>query len=97
MDWNKVRARQRADVVTQEISDELLVYDPASSSAISLNGSATRVWVLCDGTKTADEIAEVLASDIGVETAFLLEDVSLALDELHRHGLLESASTETES
>jgi hypothetical protein len=49
-------ARQRG-LVVKAVGDELLVYDLERHRAHSLNASAGAVWRLCDGTRTAAEIA----------------------------------------
>ncbi len=44
-----------------ELDDELLVTDVPSDRAHFLNASMAAVWRLCDGTRSADQIAESLA------------------------------------
>jgi len=51
------------DLLIEEVGDELLVCDPGSNRAHSLNAFAARVWQACDGETTADELVVKLDSD----------------------------------
>jgi hypothetical protein len=71
----------------QELPDELLVYDVERNQVHCLNGSAARVWTLCDGEHTATEIARLLGSDLEPDGAEAL--VWLALEQFAEKNLLE--------
>ena len=50
---NKLKPLARSEgLVVEEVGDELLVADPLSSRAHSLNAFAARVWQACDGETT---------------------------------------------
>jgi len=75
------------DVLTEELDDELLVYDNEHHIACRLNRTAALVWQSSDGTRTVDDLVAVLREEVG-EIAD--EDlVMVTLDELAGHGLLE--------
>ena len=74
----------------QELPDELMVYDVERNEVHCLNGSAARVWTLCDGKNTVTEIARLLGSDLEPQAAETL--VWVALDQFAEKGLLEEAS-----
>jgi hypothetical protein len=63
-----------ADLIVDNIGDELLVYDTLSNRAHSLNNVSAAVWQACDGTRNAEEIA--------AQTGLDLAAVELALDNL---------------
>jgi hypothetical protein len=67
------RARS-ADLIVDNIGDELLVYDIESSRAHSLNNVGAAVWRACDGTRSAEQIAAHTGLDPSA--------VELALDNL---------------
>lgn len=73
-------------IVIQEAEDELIVYDSRSQRAHCLNSTAASVLRLCDGSRTASEIASQLPRehDLPVDEAV----VWLALDGLFKAGLL---------
>jgi hypothetical protein len=74
----------------QELPDELVVYDVERNEVHCLNGTAARVWTLCDGTNTVAEIAQLLGSDLEPQAAETV--VWMALDQFAEKHLLEAAS-----
>lgn len=78
-----------ADLITTELDGELLVYDRDSDRALCLNPTAAAVWRLADGTRSVDELAELLSrqSDRPLDA----EVVWFALARLERAGLLQEA------
>ena len=79
-----------AEIVIQEVDNELLVYDLKNNKAHHLNKTSSLVWQNCDGKNTFDEVAEVLEKELGskVEADFIW----LALEELEKHDLLENST-----
>jgi hypothetical protein len=63
-----------ADLIVDNIGDELLVYDTSTNRAHSLNTVSAAVWKACDGTRNANEIAVHIDLDLAA--------VELALDNL---------------
>ena len=86
---------RKSDIVVQETSDEVLVYDLISNKAVYLNNTSALVWQSCDGKKSIGEIADILS----VKTRELVSDelVSLAVTELAKHKLLQNAPGTFES
>lgn len=82
----KTRSSQ---LFVQELPDELLVYDVERNQVHCLNGSAARVWTLCDGERTVTEIAQQLGTDLEPDAAEAM--VWVALDQFTEKGLLEEA------
>jgi len=80
----KPRARQEG-IVVRELSDETLVYDLERHRAHCLNAGAARVWRLCDGNRSVEEIAAQLQDQFEGNAT---EVVWLALDQLARTHLL---------
>ena len=81
MPVQKPRARTD-DLVTEEVDDELLIYDSTNKRAHALGATAARVWRACDGYSDVSALSEALELDAEV--------VSQALDELEALELLES-------
>jgi hypothetical protein len=79
---SKLKPLARSEnLVVEEVGDELLVADPLSNRAHSLNAFAARVWQACDGETTAEELITKLDSD--------RDSVAHALAELSDCELLE--------
>ncbi len=73
------------DLITQELPDELLVYDLGRHKAHSLSGVAATIWRACDGESTPAEILRrARAQSPGLDEAL----VRLTLARLWKAGLL---------
>ena len=70
------------DLVTEEVEDEVLVYDAKNQRAHCLASAAAKVWRACDGTKDVSALAESLALSV--------DDVTRALEMLDEVELLEN-------
>lgn len=70
------RARMEG-IVTEELGDELMVYDGATQTAHALSRDAASVWRRCDGDSSATEIARGLGLD-EARVAQALDDLSAA-------------------
>lgn len=79
---------RKNDLVTQEVPDELLVYDLVNNKAHCLNQTAAAVWRSCDGTKSVSDLAQIVSTESGqtVNDDF----VWLAIDQLAASELLEN-------
>ena len=81
---------RREGLITQELADELMVYDVDSNEAHCLNAAAAQVWRRCDGEASVDELAAALEAETDQEVA--TDVVRHALDQLSASGLLEEPS-----
>jgi DNA-binding transcriptional ArsR family regulator len=75
------RARSR-ELITEEIGDELLVYDERSDRAHCLSSEAAHVWRRCDGTTPVGHLAAAAGLDE--------QTVQRALEDLTACELLEA-------
>jgi hypothetical protein len=73
------------DLITSELDDEILVYDPGQQLVCRLNRTAAQVWQLADGRHTISELARLL-DPVSPDR----ELVVVALDQLQASGLLEA-------
>jgi hypothetical protein len=79
---NKLKPLARSEgLLIEEVGDELLICDPDSNRAHSLNAFAARVWQACDGETTSEALVVKLGSD--------RDSVARALAELSDCELLE--------
>jgi hypothetical protein len=83
------RPCRRLDVQTHVLWEEILLYAPATETAFALNPSAKAIWELCDGTRTISEIGRQLRTSYALSEQELVADVTKAVAEFIRHGLLE--------
>jgi hypothetical protein len=81
------RARTQK-LVVQELPDEVLVYDLGRNRAHCLNGTAARVWRLCDGSHSVPALAAELSRELGTPVDEGV--VWLALEQLRKARLLQA-------
>jgi hypothetical protein len=79
--------RQSHTTHTEQLGDEVSVYDSARAKVHALNPTAARVWIQCDGVTSPTAMAGVLRREMGILEADAVVD--LALRQLARVHLLE--------
>ncbi len=85
------KPKRRIDVASEDIYDEIVIYDPQSHNGHHLNPMAGVVWELCDGNHTAKEIAEEIGTVLEAEPSQVAGDVIKTIKEFQGKGLLENA------
>lgn len=75
-------------ILETEIDGDISLYNPSTEQVTVLNGTASDVWLLCDGEHTCEEIKGLLASSYQVDTAEISDDVERAIDLFRESGLL---------
>lgn len=68
----------RRNLLVQELSNELLIYNSDTNSSYCLNSTAKTVFNACNGTDTFEDLKSHLPEDV----------IYLSLDELQRNNLL---------
>ena len=84
------RPRRRADIVLQDVGGEAILLDPRTDEAHVLNGSAARLWQLCDGERTLDQLATEFGAIYDLSGADVADDVREVIGELVKLELIES-------
>jgi hypothetical protein len=74
--------------VSSEVLDEMVVYVPDRSQALSLNESARAIWELCDGSRTLDDLCAELGHATGLAPSGLRDEVAHAVERLCELGAL---------
>jgi|SRR5947209_3061144 len=77
---------RRAGLITEELQDELLIYDTKRNKAHCLNRASALVWKHCDGRTTIEELAKALEEESVAPADESI--VWLALEQLERRHLL---------
>jgi hypothetical protein len=88
-----MRPRLLEHVVRGELGDgEVVVSLPGGERALILNAVGDAVLDLCDGTRSLEDIANILREHLSVpQTADVARDVQAVVDELVRAGVVELA------
>ena len=71
----------------EEMDGENILYRIGTHTAIHLNDTATIIWKLADGSRTVQEIVDVLKNEYPAESE-VATDVVQAIESLLREGAL---------
>ncbi len=81
--------RPREGVSGQRFGSDYIVLDAEGRTLRGLNGTAIRVWELCDGKRTARAVAGQVALEFKVDARQVLVDTLRFLTDLARLGLID--------
>lgn len=86
-----VRPQRNAQVVTQRAGEMMVLLHLARGMYYSLDEVGERVWELCDGSRTAAEVAAVLHEEFDAPIDVIVHDVNDLIEELSSERLLVDA------
>lgn len=81
---------RRTGLVTQELKNEILIYNLTTHKAHCLNSSLAHIWNYCDGKTTFEQVIDSFKDNH--QTKINEDFIWLALDELAKKDLIESDS-----
>jgi formylglycine-generating enzyme required for sulfatase activity len=85
------RPRRRERVLVTRVGDEVALFDVDAGSYYGLNDVGGRVWELCDGTQTPDDLAAVIGDEYDVSLDVAAADVRELLSDLASENLIVEA------
>jgi Coenzyme PQQ synthesis protein D (PqqD) len=77
-------------VVFTRAAESAVLLDPRSGRYYSLTDVGARIWELCDGQRTLDEITREIAAEYEAAPETIRADIVELLQELESEGLLAS-------
>jgi len=77
------------DVALQRVGAEAILHDRRNGRAHVINEPAARVWELCDGQATLDQIAQAFAASYAMPVASVRDDVIYILSKFRELHILE--------
>jgi hypothetical protein len=80
--------KRREGVAAQVASGEAVLLDIESGEYFSLNPVGSRIWELCDGTRSAAEMVSVICDEFDVAQDVATADAYEILDELENEKLV---------
>jgi coenzyme PQQ biosynthesis protein PqqD len=86
------RPRQRDGVLVQEAQGQTVLLRLDDGSYYALDEVGARVWELCDGERSADDIVAVMTGEFDAPAETIAGDVLEFLDELREERLLVEAA-----
>ena len=84
----QVLPRRRPRVLAEQAAGKWVLLDVDSGRYYALDDVGGRVWNLCDGSRTAVQIAEVVSEEYDTAGAAVREDVLEFVSELVSESLL---------
>ncbi|RME87311.1 MAG: PqqD family protein [Zetaproteobacteria bacterium] len=85
------RPKKREGLIREELEgvDEVIYLDEDTASNFAMNLTASAVLELCDGARTPEEIAQIIAEATGASLDEVYQDVRMILEEFAAYGLIE--------
>lgn len=83
------------NVYVQPLPNEVVLYDGTSHQAHCVNETVFKIWQNADGTRSVDQLAEIMTRDLKMSCS--REIVLLALEDLRQANLLEDADLPSEA
>jgi hypothetical protein len=87
LDENR-RPQRAKGTAWQTIDGETVLLDIDHRQLLGLNEVGARVWLLCDGVRTAGEIVQTITEEFSVDAETARAEVTAFLDELYQAELL---------
>ena len=69
-------------MLSQHVGDTSVLLDPRSGEYYSLDEVGARIWALCDGNRSAEQIALALSAEYNADVVTIQADVVRLLGEL---------------
>jgi Coenzyme PQQ synthesis protein D (PqqD) len=90
MQGDSVIGPPHSHVLAEDVAEDILLYDTANETFISLNSTAGDVWRLASGEFTLDEVVDLLAASYQVDPSSISDEVAAIVEELVEAGLLQA-------
>ncbi len=86
--------QRQPDYRLEQLEDELILFHPSQAKILYCNPTASLIWRLCDGRRTAAEIVSLLRVAFPEAAATLTAEVETTLTQLQQHGAIAYAQTD---
>lgn len=83
-------ARVEAEFERKDLLEEFLLFQRSTGRIHVLNGTARSIYLLCDGSRTEDDIARALSEEYEIDVRTALRDVRQTIEKLLEVGALET-------
>ena len=93
----KSHLRRNEQVVTQAAADAFFLFDLSQGEYYSLNDVGQRVWQLCDGSRSVNDLVSVICQEFEAPTEAIETDLLELLADLMAAGLLEKTEPVAQS
>lgn len=87
---NEIRYVQKQGITVQQLGNEVILYDTRKKTTHVLNPTARRVWELCDGKHTVQDMERALRTSFSIpDGQDIANDIQHIVTTFVEKGLLE--------
>lgn len=72
------------------VDEDILLYDPTGEKILHFNQTATLIWQLCDGTRTVEDMIDLLQKAYPDAVDVINDDVQSTLQEFEEYGCIQA-------
>ncbi len=83
------KPRRKTDYRLEQLDNEMVLYHPSETKILYFNQTASLIWQLCDGERTAEEMISLLSESYPESASDIASDVQSTLQQFEEHGCIE--------
>ena len=83
------KPRRKPGYHLEMMDGELLMFSPEETQILYCNQTASLIWQLCDGERTAQEIVEMLIAAFPEAEERIRVEAPATLEKFRQHGVIE--------
>jgi hypothetical protein len=83
------KPRRKNDYRLEQLDDEMVLYHPSETKILNFNQTASLIWQLCDGERTAAEMISLLSESYPESAGEIAADVQSTLQQFEEHRCIE--------
>ena len=83
------KPRRKTDYRLEVLDNEMVLYHPAETKVLYFNQTASLIWQLCDGERTAAEMISLLSESYPESAGEVTADVQSTLQQFAEQGCIE--------
>ena len=83
------KPRRKTDFRLEQLDNEMVLYHPAETKILYFNQTASLIWQLCDGERSAGEIIRLLSASYPESAGDIANDVQSTLQQFEDQGCIE--------
>ena len=83
------KPRRKNDYRLELLDDEMVLYHPSETKILYFNQTASLIWQLCDGERTAEEMIRLLSESYPESASEIATDVQSTLQQFEEQGCIE--------
>ena len=83
------KPRRKTDYRLEQLDGEMVLYHPSETKVLYFNQTASLIWQLCDGERTAADMIRLLSESYPESAGEIASDVHSTLQQFEEQGCVE--------